>query len=227
MIEGKGATSKGTLPRLALIADRFTEPKVAERALTAVEAGVSWVHLRDHEATADTFASAAQSLVGKIRALSKGVRISVNTRLKVAEALGTGLHLGMRGPSVEAARRRLGSEALIGFSAHDEREGEAAVEAGVHYLFLSPIFPTASKPGHPGLGLEALSAFCEAFPETPVLALGGLTPERVAACREEGAHGVAVLSGILRADDPAVATRAYLDALSASVNQAFNAKNPE
>lgn len=221
----KGERSKEAPPRLALIADRFTEPSVAERVLTAVEAGVPWVHLRDHEAPGAAFASAAQSLVERIRALSEGVRVSVNTRLAVAKKLNAGLHLGTRGPSVEAARSRLGSEALIGFSAHDERESAAAVEAGVQYLFFSPIFPTESKPGHPGLGLETLCAYCKAFPEMPVLALGGITPERVLACRRAGAHGVAVLSGILHAGDPAAAVHAYLDALSASVNRAFNAQN--
>lgn len=200
---------------------------MAKRALAAVEAGVSWVHLRDHEASEAAFASAARSLVEKITALSESVCISVNTRLEVAQKLDAGLHLGRRGPSVEAARGRLGSKALIGFSAHDEQEGQAAVEAGVQYLFFSPVFPTASKPGHPGRGLETLRAFCKTFSGIPVLALGGITPERVSACRKAGAHGVAVLSGILHADDPAAATRAYLDALSASVNQAFNAQNPK
>lgn len=209
---------QSSVPRLVLIADRFTKPTVAEYTLTAAEAGVPWVHLRDHEASEAAFASAARRLVKGLRVVSKGVHVSVNTQLEVAQKLGTGLHLGRRGPSVEAARRRLGPEVVIGFSAHDEWEGAAAVEVGVQYLFLSPIFPTGSKPGHPGLGLETLHAFCKTFSEIPVLALGGITPEWVAACREAGAHGVAVLSGILRADDPVAATHAYLDVLSTSEN---------
>jgi thiamine-phosphate pyrophosphorylase len=75
------------------------------------------------------------------------------------------------------------------------------------------VYPTPSKPDHPGTGIGALRAFCQAA-DVPVLALGGVTPSRVSECRTAGAHGVAVLSGIMEVETPAAATRAYLRALS-------------
>src|SRR5207245_1756761 len=48
----------------------------------------------------------------------------------------------------------------------------------------------------------------------PVIAIGGITPERVAEVRAAGAHGVAVISAILSADSPAAATQRFLDALN-------------
>ena len=208
------------LPRLVLIADRFTRPERAEQAVAAVEAGVRWVHLRDHTASEVTFAEAAATLAQRCRTLRPGLHLTVNARLDVARALEAGLHLGRRGPSVAAAREDLGDAALLGFSAHDEDAGRAAIEDGADYLTYSPVFPTSSKPGHPGTGIEALRRFCRAMAPCPVLALGGITPEpeRVAACRAAGAHGVAVLSGIMDAARPAQAVRAYLEALRSPPN---------
>lgn len=201
------------IPALVLIADGFTKAGVAGCAVEAARAGAPWVHLRDHAAGEDAFAEAACELTERLRQSMPGEgRVSVNSRPDVAEALGAGLHTGRHGPSPGAARERFPGGALVGASAHGRDEGEA-VQGAADYFFFSPVFPTTSKPGHPGAGLEALRDFCHAVPDTPVFALGGITPQRVAACLDAGAHGVAVLSGILHADDPQHATRAYLQAL--------------
>jgi thiamine-phosphate pyrophosphorylase len=204
-------------PRLALIADGFTDTDRADRAVAAVRAGVRWVHLRDHQAGPETFEAAAHDLADRVRTEAEDAVLTVNTRLGVAEALGAGLHLGWRGPSVEEARDHLGPEALIGYSAHDEigLEGDRAPD--VDYYFFSPVYATSSKPDQPPAGISALRSFCRTAAPTPTLALGGITPERVPACREVGAEGVAVLSGIMDADVPVAATRAYLRALSETI----------
>ena len=205
---------KSPLPRLVFIADGFTQTALAVRAEIAVRAGVRWVHLRDHAASEDDFKVMACTLASRLRRAQPDVRVSVNARLTVAERLRIGLHTGAAGPGVGAARRALGEKALVGFSAHSVEEGQRALAAGADYLLFSPIFPTTSKPGQPGVRVRALEAFCEAVAPAPVFALGGITPARVAACLDAGAYGVAVLSGILAAEDPAAATRAYLDALA-------------
>jgi thiamine-phosphate pyrophosphorylase len=201
------------LPRLALIADRFTDTDRAETVLDAVDAGVRWVHLRDHDASHDVFVDRARTLAERIRAASAAVLISVNTHVSLAASLGDGVHLGWRGPSVKEARDVLGPNAWIGFSAHENLDAEGDRARGVDYYFFSPVYPTPSKPDHPGTGIGALRAFCQAA-DVPVLALGGVTPSRVSECRTAGAHGVAVLSGIMEVETPAAATRAYLRALS-------------
>lgn len=200
-------------PRLALIADGFTTDKRAERAITAVQAGVRWVHLRDHQAGPKEFESAARALTGRLREMDDDVTVSVNTRVGVARALETGLHLGWRGPSVSEARDALGSDVLLGYSAHEEIGIEGDRAPDVDYYFFSPVYATDSKTDQPPVGISALRSFCRTAAPTPTLALGGITPERVQACREAGAQGVAVLSGIMDADVPVAATRAYLRAL--------------
>jgi thiamine monophosphate synthase len=66
-------------------------------------------------------------------------------------------------------------------------------------VVFGPIFPTASKPGHPGVGLEALEEVVSSVP-IPVYALGGVTPERVPQIADTGAHGVAGISVFERED---------------------------
>lgn len=201
-------------PRLALIADGFTNDARADQAVRAVEAGVRWVHLRDHEAGPEVFAEAARDIVDRLRGVTEEVTIMINSRVDIAEALGLGAHVGWRGPSVSGARAVLGPDVLIGYSAHEHVEAEGDRTRGVDYYFFSPVFPTSSKPDQPATGVGPLRAFCQTAAPTPVLALGGITPERVSVCREAGAEGVAVLSGIMDVDAPRASARAYLRALA-------------
>jgi thiamine-phosphate pyrophosphorylase len=203
--------------RLALIADRFTEPDRAERALAAARAGIRWVHLRDHEASLDVFDRAARRLIRELWEVSNAIGISVNTQLNVAVSLGVHVHLGRRGPSVGVARQHVSTDTLIGYSAHDEIEVQGDRSSDADYFFFSPVYPTSSKPDHQGTGVAALESFCTVAHPRPVLALGGITPERIPDCRRAGAYGAAVLSGIMDAAAPQAAARAYLRALASPV----------
>ncbi|MFB6097836.1 MAG: thiamine phosphate synthase [Salinibacter sp.] len=201
-------------PRLALIADGFTDEDRADRAVRAVEAGVRWVHLRDHDASPAAFREAARTILPRLRAAADDVTVTINSHVDVADELNLGVHLGWRGPTVPEARDLLGADALIGYSAHEHVEAEGDRTKGVDYYFFSPVFPTSSKPDQPPTGIGPLRAFCRTAAPVPVLALGGITPERVSVCREVGARGIAVLSGIMEVDTPRAAARAYLRALA-------------
>jgi len=205
------------LPRLILIADRFTTPDVAARVQEAAEAGVKWIHLRDHDVASTVFEERAYTLVQRLRVQQSELRISINTHANVAGQGGWDLHVGMRGPSVQEARQRL-PEAIIGFSAHDVNEGPPAVEAGADYLLFSPIFPTTSKQNAVPKGMHVLRQMCDTVRDTPVFALGGVTPDRVAQCVKHGAYGIAVLSGILAAPRVKQAVHAYHQALADAVS---------
>jgi len=88
------------------------------------------------------------------------------------------------------------------------RRAEAAGASAVLY---GPIWSPTWKPTAP-VGLDALAEIAGAT-QRPVLAIGGITPARVAACRAAGAHGVAVASGLLTAPDTATALAEYATAL--------------
>ena len=201
-----------SLPRLILIGDRFTDLAVWDRILDVAEE-VPWIHLRDHEADGNSFRTAAAELVERIRMVAPGTMLSVNGRLDVAKELELGYHAGSHGDPIAKARKRLPVDSVIGFSAHYVTEAQQAIRDGADYVFFSPIFASPSKPGHVGVGLDELRTFTERIQETPVFAVGGVTPERVRLCLEAGAHGVAVLSGILHKEDVEQAALDYLDEL--------------
>jgi thiamine-phosphate pyrophosphorylase len=96
---------------------------------------------------------------------------------------------------------------------HAVDEAIAAAKAGADWLFFGPVYDTPSKRAYGApQGLAALERVTTAV-DVPVIAIGGITPERVADVRGAGAHGVAVISAILAAADPAAATRGFLDRL--------------
>lgn len=199
-----------SLARLILIGDQFTDRDVWDRILEVAEE-VPWIHLRDHEADDKSFRESALELVERIRTVSPGTMISVNGRLKLAEEMEVGYHVGAHGESVLKARKRLPVDTVIGFSAHYVTEAQQAIRDGADYVFFSPIFASPSKPGHVGVGLDELRTFTERISDAPVYAVGGVTPERVGPCLDSGAYGVAVLSGILHKDDVEQAAIEYLE----------------
>jgi thiamine-phosphate pyrophosphorylase len=177
----------------------------------AVAGGVGLVQVREH----DLPEAEVEALLGRILERLRGTpaRLVVNGHVTLARGLGIGLHL----PA--AATSALPRPPLCGRSAHDEDEARRALAEGVSYVIVGPIFPTGSKPGHPGAGPALLTRARRIVSPTPIFAIGGCTPERVALVQEAGAHGVAVRSAILGAADPARTARAFVEALIAATTR--------
>ena len=208
-----------TVPRLVLVADAFAAGRaemaaadVRRRAVEIAEAGVPGVMLRDHAAPPDAFAACAEALARDLRRANPDVWLAVSTRLDVARALGAGVHVGRRGPAV--AEAVAAGAAWVGFSAHSATQARAAATAGAAYVTFSPVFATRTHPGAAPSGVDPLGLAARTA-GVPVLALGGMTPPRARLARMVGAHGAAVLSGLLFAFDAAKTARAFLDAVEA------------
>jgi thiamine-phosphate pyrophosphorylase len=118
--------------------------------------------------------------------------VLVNDRLDVALGAGAdGVHLGVDSMPVQVVRQVAPRPFLLGASCHSLREAVAAESSGADYLLLGPIFETPSKLAYgPPLGLEELRNVAAQI-KIPVLALGGITLERVRPCLEAGASGIA------------------------------------
>lgn len=143
-----------------------------------------------------------------------GAAFFVNDRADIARlAEADGLHLPAEGLSVAAARGLLGRGRLIGRSAHNAAEALRARDEGADYVFLGPIWPTASHPRRRALGLDAIR---DARGVT-VIAVGGVTPARVAQCLDAGAYGVAAIRALWDAADPASTARAMLLSLGEDI----------
>ena len=167
--------------------------ELVRRIEAAARAGVHLVQIRQpaYEARALTrLTNAALRAVAGTPA-----RVLVNDRLDVALAAGAhGVHL--RGESVPAARVRVAvpDGFLIGRSVHAADEARTASrQGGLDYLIFGTVFPTSSKPDGVASGAAALAATCVAVP-LPVLAIGGITTERLGEVARAGAAGFAAIS---------------------------------
>ena len=133
------------------------------------------------------------------------VRLFVNDRLDVALAVPTaGVQLGHGSVPVSAARA-LDPRWWIGKSVHDLAEAEAARAEGADYLVVGPVYASATHPDRQPLGLERLQELTALG--LPVIAIGGITLERVAAVHAAGAYGIAAIRALWDAAKPAGAAR--------------------
>ena len=134
-------------------------------------------------------------------------QLFVNDRLDVALAVPTaGVQLAHGSLPVSAARA-LNPLWWIGRSVHDLAEAQAARTEGADYLVVGPVFVSASHPGRTPLGLERLQAIASAVDGLPVIAIGGITADRVREVRNSGAYGVAAIRALWDDVEPAVAAR--------------------
>ena len=195
------------IPRLCYISDgeRGTAGRpLAEVIRLAAKGGVGLVVLRERSLPDDRLGELVASL-GSVR--RAGLRLVISRRLDLARAYGLdGVHLAADAVPTQVARRWLGPQALIGYSAHSGQEARRVAQEGASYVTLSPIYPTASKPGVPGKGSGWLSAATKDL-GIPALALGGVTAADTREVLEAGAWGVAVVSAIGAAPDVELAAR--------------------
>ena len=184
-------------PVLCLITDRRLLGRDGHDALiafvqNAVRDGVHLVQVRERDLDGGPLMHLVSGCVAAVRGTR--TRILVNDRLDVALAAGAhGVHL--RGDSFSASRARTLSPPgfLIGRSVHSVDEAVAAAhEGGLDYLIFGTVFASASKPDVVPAGMAALSAVARAT-RLPVLAVGGITLERVGEVLNAGACGVAAI----------------------------------
>ena len=137
----------------------------------------------------------------------QSARLFVNDRLDVALAVpAAGVQLGHGSLAVSAARA-LQPRWWIGKSVQDLPEAETARTEGADYLVVGPVFATPSHPGRPPLGIARLKAIVGAMGELPVIAIGGISTDRVREVRRTGAHGIAAIRAFWDEVDAGAAVR--------------------
>ena len=159
----------------------------------------------------------AELLVRSIRSVVRtSTAIVVNANLELARKLGVGVHLPEAGPTIDEARALLGSGAFLGRSVHSP--DSAASSEGASYLIAGHVFETESKKGRSPMGLDRLAEIVRSSP-APVLAIGGITPDRVSAVMNQGAAGVAVMSPLTDLATAEATTAAFRFALEQSMSE--------
>jgi thiamine-phosphate pyrophosphorylase len=139
------------------------------------------------------------------------IRLFVNDRLDIALAVGAA-GVQLRADSLPvAAARRLRSDWWIGRSVHSLNEARAAHAEGADYLVVGPMYETSTHPGSTPLAMDTLRAVARLG--LPVIAIGGVTADRVAELRRAGAYGVAAIRALWDAPNPGDAAREMLAGL--------------
>ncbi|HET6384022.1 MAG TPA: thiamine phosphate synthase [Armatimonadota bacterium] len=213
-----------TRPWLMLVTGRelisSADPAGSEDRLLGILAaaaagGVDLVQLREKDLDPGRLASLAR----RVRSAIPGsVRLIVNGSFETATAgHADGVHYPESAAVGEAKifRSKVANR-LSGRSIHSLLAAIRAADEGMDYLIAGSIYETSSHPGAASQGIDFLRRVCQAVP-IPVLAIGGITPQRAPECLSAGAIGVAVRSPILTAGDPEHAAREYRRALDAEL----------
>ena len=192
--------------------DRFADEATGVEKV--LQGGCRWVKLRMKDATVAQVMEQGRA-VGRL-CRSYGATFILDDRVEMVEALGAdGVHLGKNDMPVQEARALLGPDKIIGATANSFDDIRMAVAAGADYIGLGPFrFTTTKAKLSPVLGLEGYADIMQKCRlegiNIPIVAIGGILADDMAAIMATGVSGVAVSGAILNAADPVAETKKFL-----------------
>jgi thiamine-phosphate pyrophosphorylase len=168
----------------------------------AIDAGVDIVQIRERDLPTTAVAELVRDAVAL--AFGTATRILVNDRLDVAMSVGAhGVHLRADSISPAAVRSITPKGFLVGRSVHSAAEARE-LSADVDYFIAGTVWPSASKPARPEtIGLAGLGDIVRAV-DVPVLAIGGVTTDRIGEVACAGAAGLAAIGFFMREEQAGV-----------------------
>lgn len=190
--------------------ERMTAKTVEESVEQAVRGGVTLVQLREKNLSSRAFYETAV-LVKKVTDAYQ-VPLIINDRADIALAVdAAGVHVGQKDIPCSEARRILGADKIVGVSAATVEEAVHAWKEGASYIGCGAMFTTDTKRDTRPVTVERLKEVCESVP-IPVVAIGGISRERLPMLKGSGIAGIAVVSAIVAKPDIAkAAEEIYVD----------------
>lgn len=172
----------------------------------AIEGGATLVQYRASTGSRRQLYDTALKLRDLLRGI--GVPLIINDYLDLALAVeADGVHLGQNDLPVTVARRLLGPDKLLGLSITAPEQLQACDPEQIDYLGIGPVFATSSKDdAAPAMGLEALRTLAPQC-SLPTVAIGGISQQNAEEVFAAGVDGIAVVSALSHAADPAEAAR--------------------
>lgn len=191
------------------------ETDAGKAAAALLQGGADLLQLRAKSHDIATIRRVAETLIPLCRAA--GVPFILNDFPELAGELGAdGVHIGQDDGTLEDARTITGPGKIIGRSTHSLEQARVALAEGFDYIGYGPLFPTPTKQGRPGIGLENIRAMeAEVGSKIPAFCIGGIKRSNLAVVLAAGARRVVIVSDLLMAGDMRSATRAVKAALSA------------
>ena len=191
---------------LYAVTDRSWVGKVSleEQVKEALEAGVTFLQLREKELSREAFIEEAK----RIKKLTDFYHIPfiINDEVEVALAVNAdGVHVGQKDMEVGDVRALIGPDKILGVSAQTVEQAICAEARGADYLGVGAVFSTSTKQDAKGVSFETLKAICNAV-HIPVIAIGGITKDNMVQLKDSGIVGVAVVSAIFASQNIREAT---------------------
>ena len=200
-------------PSLYVILDRATAAgrDLVEILEAAIAGGARMVQLREKTWPSGQLLPLAERL--RTRCRQAGVTFVMNDRVDLAVVLeADGVHLGQDDLPPRRARPLLRPGMILGVSTHSVEQARRAQADGADYVAVGAMFPTQTKPDFELVG-PALVRAVRSEIRVPLVGIGGITPQNAGDVIRAGADGVAVISAVCGAADPAAASADFLDAI--------------
>lgn len=165
----------------------------------AIKSGVTIFQLREKHTGYEHF----KKIALEIKPICKeyNVPLIINDNVKLAKEIDAdGVHLGQDDLDIKAAREYLGADKIIGVSAHNVKEAQAAESGGADYLGSGAAFVTSTKTDAGAIDHKVLADVAHSV-KIPVVAIGGINKDNISQLEGLGLDGVAVVSAIFAAKD--------------------------
>ena len=188
------------------------EAAFLQKVEAACRGGVTLLQLREKERGGREYLRLARRL--KEITDRYGIPLLIDDRVDVAIAAdAAGVHVGREDLPVVEARRLLGAGKIVGATAKTVEQARQAKEEGADYLGVGAIYPTTTKVKTILTKVETLADIVREV-GLPVAAIGGLNAENCDILKGSGFSGIAVVSAVMKADDPEAAARALREKIN-------------
>ncbi|MDW7616914.1 thiamine phosphate synthase [Peribacillus simplex] len=190
-----------------------TEESIAIEELTkiiaeSVSGGVSIVQLREKNNSSLSFykkASALKQLLGEL-----SIPLIINDRVDIALAVeADGIHIGQDDLPLPVIKQMVPDDMIVGVSVSTLEEALEAEQNGADYIGVGSVFPTKTKQDATLMAIEDLEEICRSV-SIPAVAIGGITADNISSLSDSGLAGTAVVSAIMNADSPKIASELLL-----------------
>ena len=211
---GDRPAAEKPIGRLHVITDYHLQQRHshADLARLAIRGGADSIQFRQKHGNIRNILAAARAT--KQACTESSLPLIIDDRVDVAQAVDAeGVHLGQRDFPIPDARHLVLPEVVIGATCTTAEQAQRAEDEGADYIGFGPVFETRSKRNPKTVkGLQGLRRAAEAV-SIPVIAIGGITHDRVRPILDAGAHGIAVLSAVATANQPDRATARFRAAI--------------
>ncbi|MCQ2737351.1 MAG: thiamine phosphate synthase [archaeon] len=196
--------------KLYLVTDRTnkTDEEFLNIIEEAIKGGVTVVQIREKDADTLEF----YNISNKVKEICSkyNVPLIINDRIDIALAIdANGVHIGQSDMPIKIARKLIGNDKILGISAHNLEEATDAEENGADYLGVGAIFSTSTKKDANDVSIDTLKEITSNV-DIPTVAIGGINLDNVEKLKDTNISGISVVSAIMNAENPKIASENLL-----------------